>query len=274
MSIYNFIPTIWSEALFEELSKKYVAVANCTREFEGDIKEMGSKVKICGLDPVNVFQYIKNSDMTAPEILNDSATTLTIDRASAFNFIVDDIDRVQSMPSLMNAAMRNAADALANDADSYVYSLYTSVSEDRILTNSAATAENIVDTLIKAREMLYDGNITDASDIVIEVSPAVASIILKAKLLYGTSDNAKTLSNGYIGSIFGCKVHVSKNIVNDGSYKCFVRTKRAIAFADQFTEINAYRPETRFADAVKGLHLYGAQIVYPKELVLLDLAVA
>ena len=57
-------------------------------------------------------------------------------------------------------------------------------------------------------------------------------------------------------------------------HKCIARTKRAIAFAEQLSEINAYRPEKRFADAVKGLHLYGAKVVYPKEMVLLNLGIA
>ncbi len=274
MSVTNFIPTVWSEVLFEELSAKYVGVANCNRDFEGDIKEMGSSVKICGLSPVSVFQYTKNTDLSAPEQLDDTVTNLSIDRATAFNFIVDDVDRVQALPNLMNSAMKNAADALASDADAYVYGLHSQIGSDRKVIDSAATADTIIDDIIKAREMLYDGNVTDASDIVIEVSPAVASLILKAKIAYGTSDNAATLANGYIGKICGCSVYVSKNIVTSGAaHKCFVRTKRAIAFADQFTEICAYRPENRFADAVKGLHLYGAKVVYPKELVLLDVTI-
>lgn len=50
-----------------------------------------------------------------------------------------------------------------------------------------------------------------------------------------------------------------------------MRTKRAVAFAEQISEVEAYRPEKRFADAVKGLHLYGAKIVYPAEYRVLDL---
>ena len=46
-----------------------------------------------------------------------------------------------------------------------------------------------------------------------------------------------------------------------------MRTKRAVAFAEQLSEIEAYRPEMRFSDAVKGLHLYGAKVIYPTELV-------
>ena len=56
-------------------------------------------------------------------------------------------------------------------------------------------------------------------------------------------------------------------------HKCFLRTKRAIAFAEQLSEIDAYRPEKRFADAVKGLHLYGAAVIYPEEAILLDMGI-
>ena len=77
----------------------------------------------------------------------------------------------------------------------------------------------------------------------------------------------------------GCRIYVSNNIATATSsnvlyHKCLARTKRAIAFAEQLSEINAYRPEKRFADAVKGLHLYGAKAVYPNEMVLLNLGIA
>ena len=55
--------------------------------------------------------------------------------------------------------------------------------------------------------------------------------------------------------------------MDGNAHKCIARTGRAIAFAEQLSEINAYRPEKRFADAVKGLHLYGAKVVYPNEMV-------
>jgi len=45
-----------------------------------------------------------------------------------------------------------------------------------------------------------------------------------------------------------------------------VRTGRAIAFAGAIDQVEAYRPETLFSDAMKGLNVYGAKIVRPKEL--------
>lgn len=275
MAISNFISNVWSESLLSALDKKYIAVANCNREYEGDIKNRGDRVKICGVGDVTVFNYTKNTDFsTGAETLSDVEKTLIIDQAKAFNFQIDDVDRAQSNPKLMNEAMRKAASALASTADSYVYSLYGEAGST--VTNSAATAANILDTIIDARTRLLENNVTDPGDIVVEVSPAVASLIFKGKLAYVGDE---ILESGCIGNVAGCYVYVSNNIASvdasgKTSYKCLARSKRAIAFAEQLSEIDAYRPEKRFADAVKGLHLYGAKVVYPSEMVLLDISIA
>ena len=276
MAISNFIPTVWSENLYTQLDKKYIAVNHCNREFEGDIKEKGCTVNIVGVGEVSVFDYTKDTDMSDPQVLSDVARSMVIDQAKAFNFQIDDIDRAQCTPKLMNEAMKVAASALANAADSYVFSLYSQATS--VIKEDSTTTENIINHIIDARTKLFANNVSDASDIVIEVSPAVAAIILKAKIDLST-DNADALETGCIGSIGGCKIFVSNNIATEDKtgatyYKCFARTKRAIAFASQLSEINAYRPEKRFADAVKGLHLFGAKVVYPGEMVLLDLGVA
>lgn len=275
MAITNFIPTIWSENLYTELDKQYIAVKHCNRDYEGEIKNCGSTVKICGVGDINVFDYTKNSDLSAPEEISETERSLVIDQAKCFNFQIDDIDRAQSVPGLMNAAMKVAANALSNAADAYVYSLYGDA--ETMLYNTNTTKDNILDTFLEARKVLYKNNVTDSSDVIFEVSPDIAEIIIKAKINLAT-DNSAVLENGCIGSIAGCKVYVSNNIVqgeSDGAmqHMCMARTKRAISFAEQLSEINAYRPEKRFADAVKGLHLYGAKVVYPKEIVALNLTV-
>ena len=275
MAITKFIPTVWSENLYQELGKQYIGVANCNREFEGDIREKGNIVKICGLGKILVSDYTKNSNMKVADTLSDNERELVIDQAKYFNFQLDDIDRAQSSPRLMEAAMKNAASALADTADAYVYSLYNQAGSTISCANT--TVDNIINLLIDARTKLFSNNVSDPKDIVFEVSPNIAGMILKAKVNLST-DNTDALENGCIGSIGGCKIFVSNNVYSLQNseamvYKCLARTKRAIAFAEQLSEIDAYRPELRFADAVKGLHLYGAKVVYPKEMVLLDLSV-
>ena len=273
MAVTNFISTIWSENLLKQLDKKYIGVLNCNREFEGDIKEQGSVVKICGVGNVTVSDYEKNVDMTAPETLSDTLSLLRINQAKYFNFQIDDVDRAQSNPKLMDEAMRTAAAALANAADTYVYSLYSE--SLTTVTESAADAENIVNHIIDLKTKMMKANVMNSDDIVIEVSPEIAALLLKAKIDLGT-DNYDALESGLLGKIAGCKIYVSNNVAIDENayHKCVVRTKRAVAFAEQISEVEAYRPEKRFADAVKGLHLYGAKIIYPDEYMVLNLKVA
>ena len=271
MALTHFISTVWSETMTSQMDKKYIAVANCNREFEGDIKNRGDRVKVCGVGGINVFDYNKNTDFdTSAQELTSTLKTLVIDQAKAFNFQIDDIERAQTNPKLMDAAVRNAAAALANTADRYVFSLCEKAGDS---IAASANIDNVISLIIDARTKLLKNNVYDPGEIVVEVSPDVSNLILKSKINSSNEDTA--LETGCIGTIAGCKVYVSNNIiVKDSVHKCLVRTKRAIAFAEQLSEMDAYRPEKRFADAVKGLHLYGAEVIYPTEMVRLDLTVS
>ncbi len=272
MSVSSFIPEIWSASMMHALDGKYIAVANCNRDYEGEIKEKGNLVHICGISPISVSDYTKDTDISAPTALTDYVKDLEITQAKYFNFQLDDADFVQSRPEMLNTAVHNAAQALATAADTYVYTLMTK-GASKTLACTPAAATDLINLIIDARTLLFTRNVTDANDISIEVSPEVAAQILKEKAALCT-DNTEALEGGYIGSIAGCKIYVSNQIptVDDTTaktraYRCFARTRRAVTFAEQLSEIEAYRPESRFADAIKGLHLYGAKVIYPGELV-------
>lgn len=270
MAITNFIPTLWSETLYTELEKDYVGVRLCSRDFEGEIRGEGDRVKICGIGPVTVFDYNKNQDMPAAEVLSDSERTLIIDQAKGFNFFLDSIDLAQSKKGLMQAAMKEASNALSDVADRYVYSLTDASVE--VIDNDAVTSTNIISTIADARRILMEHNVPNSAKISLEVPPAIEQKLVLAKVLRST-DNVEALGRGYIGTFMGFDIYVTNNIAQqgDGSFRCVARTGRAIAFAEQVSAVKAYEPELRHGDAVKGLHLYGAKIVYPKEMVFLNL---
>ena len=46
---------------------------------------------------------------------------------------------------------------------------------------------------------------------------------------------------------------------------------QSIAFVDQMTESESLRSQGYFADLIRGLHVWGARVVKPKELFYLDL---
>ena len=270
MAIQHFIPALWSETLYSELEKDYVGVRLCSRDFEGEIRGEGDRVKICGIGPVTVFDYKKNQDMPAAEVLSDTERTLVIDQAKGFNFFLDSIDLAQSKKGLMQAAMKEASGALSDVADRYVYSL----TDDGVETveNAAVTSDSIISTIADARRILMEHNVPNSAKLSLEIPPAIEQKLILAKVLRAT-DNEAALGRGYIGSFMGFDIYVTNNITpsDSGSFRCLARTGRAIAFAEQVSAVKAYEPELRHGDAVKGLHLYGAKIIYPKEMVYLNL---
>ena len=270
MAISNFIPTLWSETLYQELEKDYVGVKLSSREFEGEIRGEGDRVKIVGVGPVTVFDYTKNEDMPAAEVLSDTERTLIIDQAKGFNFFIDSVDRAQSKKGLMQAAMKEASDALADVADQYIYSLTDP--EVQSITNNSVTSTSILNVLSDARRILMEHNVPNSTRLSLEVPPAIEQKLVLAKVLRDT-DNSQALGRGYIGSFMGFDVYVTNNIKasSSGVYRCIARTGRAIAYAEQVSSVKAYEPELRHGDAVKGLHLYGAKIIYPKEMLFLNL---
>ncbi len=271
MSIQNFMSPVWSECLYQEMKRRYVGVANCTHHYTKELCGKSSTLKICGLDPVEINDYTPNTDIPAPQELSDFCKTLTIDKSKYFNFQIDDIEKAQTDANIMKLALDNASNALANAADKHVFSLYKEAGNQVLAT--CVDENTILDHLIEARIKLFNNNVANTSDIIVEVAPWIAALLFKAKITM-LSDTNPLVESGYIGNILGCKVYVSSNIeygqYQEGSphaYNCLMRTRRSIAFLDGFSEIVAYRPENRFSEAIKGLYFYGAKVVYPKEVV-------
>jgi N4-gp56 family major capsid protein len=276
MAINNFIPAIWSRSLLENLRDNlvYAQPAVINSDYEGEIAGAGSSVKIHNIGAVTVSDYTKNSDLSAPETLNDGETILSIDRARSFNMQIDDIDQAQQVPKIMDGAMREAAYALAKDMDQYLASIYT---QGTAGTGLGTTGTPIVPTSTTAYEYLADAytlldeaNAPSTGRVAI-VPPWFHGLLRKDQrfVSYGTQDNRSTLQNGLIGEAAGFTVLVSNNVFNTSGtkYRIMCTHPGAWTLAQQIQKVEAYRPPLRFADAVKGLNVYGAKVVRPTNLV-------
>jgi len=82
------------------------------RNYEGEIRQAGDSVKINSIGSVTVGDYVKNTDISAPQTLEDAQTFFVITRQKFFNFQIDDIDVAQGRPEVMGPAMTEAAYAL------------------------------------------------------------------------------------------------------------------------------------------------------------------
>lgn len=277
MSVTNFIPTIWSARLLRHLDKKHVYANLLNRDYEGEIRNFGDTVKINQIGDVEIKDYTRNKDIDAPDDLSGDQLTLTIDQAKYFNFAVDDVDNAQTNPKLMDKAMQRAGYGMNDVTDQFAANLlYIGVDSANVLGTDASpivpTADDAYDALVDLSTLLTEANVPmDGRWVVI---PAwYHGLLLKDKRFVGngTDYNKAILEGGEVGVAAGFRVSLSNNVPNTSGakYKIIAGTNEAGSYAEQILKTEAYRPEKRFSDAVKGLHVYGAKVLQPKCLAVL-----
>lgn len=264
MAYGNFKPTVWSKYIQHELEQKAILSEWCNKKFEGEAKH-NKTVKVLGVGKPTIGNYT-GAKIGAPETLEDTSVFLTIDQAKFFNFMVDDVDRAQSIPGLMEALMQEATRAMAQERDKYVASMALNAgtkSASVTQVDSAADAKAAIDEGILA---LREYDVDSSMDVVIEI-PWFVYNYFRDSLVELKTDNDELLKKGIIGMYDGCYVRPTNNIYKSSTdYYAMIRTKNAIAFAGGIDEVEAYRPEELFSDAIKGLNTFGAKVVRPKEL--------
>ncbi len=271
MAVTNFIPTIWSARLNEGF-KKALVYGNCVNtDYEGEIKGAGSTVKINSVGAVTIDNYDKSTGINKPQELDSSQSTLTIDQAKYFNFQVDDIDKAQANVDLLDAGIKEASYGLANVADQYIANFYTEVKAGNTIGNDTTpivpTIANAYDYLIDLGVILDENSVSEIDRFVV-VPSWFYGLLLKDPRFTKEIDIMRT---GFVGNIDNMAVYKSNNVPNTSGekYKIIAGQKSAISFAGQVDSVEAYRPESQFSDAVKGLQVYGAKCIKPEGIAVL-----
>lgn len=260
MAVTNFIQSIWSKKIQDDLELKCKLVDNCLRDYEGDVKQAGS-VKILGVGEPTIGTYNSGVDIDIEE-MNDKGQMLTIDQANYFAFYVDDVNQAQSVPGLKEKYQEKAVHGLAVARDTYVAKLIKGATNVTTATNLTqdAVKQAIDNAIVALRERNFD------EEGVIEITPAVYNVF-KNCLITLSTNNPEYIKKGIVGVYDDFNVVMSNNMVKDSSHAyCDVRGKKAIAFAGQINEVEALRAEKRFKDIIRGLDTFGAKVIDEKRI--------
>lgn len=275
MAVANFIPDLWSAKLLIALRKNLVSAAFVNRDYEGEISRQGDSVKITSITDVTIGDYTVHTDISF-EDLDDATRSLLIDQAKYFAFEIDDVEKAQSVSSgaLMAAAMESSSYGLANTQDAFVIDLINDAAEGT--ANDLGTvaihtvAKNLYDSFVDLGVALDEANVPDDGQRYTAISPSLHGRLLKLDefIAAGDAAGAATRASGYIGEVAGLKVYKSNNLpaVTDAAATgglAIAGHPVATTMAEQIASTEAVRLEKRFADGVKGLHLYGAKVTRP-----------
>lgn len=279
----NFIPEIWSGKMLVKFYAATVVAAISNTDYEGEIKNKGDKVNIRTVPDITIRDYKKGQDLII-EHPDSPMVELLIDNAKYFNFICDDIDKHQTDLPLMDKWSDDSGQQMAITIDTGILG---DIYADADSSNSGATAgaisgdinlgttgtplavtkANVLDVIVDCRTVLSEQNVpkTDRKGVIPEW---LAGMIMKSDLKDASlsGDGTSIMRNGRLGRIADIELYESNLLtsVTDGSYTAYHSIfchKSALTFAAQMTKMESLRTSRTFGDLVRGLNVYGYEVL-------------
>lgn len=271
MALTSLMRTVWSARLTYNLHKTLVYGMLTNRDYEGDIQN-ANLVKINQIAGATVGDYDNAAGMGTPELLASTSQDLSIDQRKYFNFMVSDIDKMQTNIEVVDNSMFETSYKLADIIDQYVAGFYTSIDPlnqigsdvSPLVVGRGAGDKSAYDMIVDLGVNLDEANVPREGRFA--VVPAWFLGLLSKDSRFTL--NPVILQNGLVqGQIInGAQIYMSNNCPNPSSkFKIICGNSGAIAFADGLREMERYRPEKFFADAIRGLFVYGAKMVYTRK---------
>lgn len=274
MSYEKFKANVMAAKIMEDRTRASAFINHTVREYEGLLRNVGDSVTIKGAGKV-AFTHtsdgkpIKLGDPQTPEGTN---AILTVKQQDAFNFMVPDIDAAQGAKDAIALYRKQVSNELAMIQDRYIASMAQSPLAKLASANATqATKANILEMLDDAVQWLQEGDVPTTEKVTAFVTPAAFKLIRQNDISLDT-DNSKMLASGAVAKYNNLDIVISNNVVRDnGVDYCMIMTDKAIAFVDAITKIEAKRANDYIADEVRGVSLYDAKLIRPKELYVLNI---
>lgn len=278
MATDHFIPQVWSAKILEALDKELVYAELFNTDYDGEITEAGDIVHIAQVGDVTIKDFSCDADIASPDDVKVEDLTLDIDQSKYFNISVCDVNEVQSKISLLDTATQRAGYGFADVCDKYLGSLLATSGTVKTGLGTkdapiAITAENAYETLVKMKTELDKANLPKQERKVVVPPEFEGFMLLDPRFVAVPADESQNrLTEGTVYRAAGFEIRTSNNVPSeadggtDSTAVYYIVGSSPIqgTFAQQILKTEAYRPEKRFADAVKGLHVYGAKVLRPQ----------
>ena len=298
----NFLPEIYSKKVLNFFRKASVVEAITNTDYAGEISGYGDTVKIINEPEITVYEYERGANVDKTP-LTDVETTLIVDTANAFKFIVDDIESQMSHVNFKEVATSSAAYSLRDAFDQGVMAkMFAGCSQDLgsdfnnadhiIGADAAAGTGGVAETTASVDLLGSDGTGVDALDLMARMArllddqniPEEGRWFVAPPSFYEelSQSGSKLLSvdfnagqgsirNGLVssGKLRGFSMYKSNNIASTSTAtgKVLCGHMSAVSTAQTITSTEVIRDPDSFGDIVRGLHVYGAKVLRPKALV-------
>lgn len=267
MAILNSIPKLVSTKILMTLENNLVAKKICTMDTGSQIKKEGDTVTFTGLARPTISAY---SGTISPETLEDAGITLLIDQKNYYAFYVDDIEAFRSVIDIKGTSIEAAAYGLQNTADAYVFALYAGANTTITATVSETIALSTTSTVLRKLE---EKNVKPNNRWMV-IPPWYKEKLQLAGIKFSIKEGVGGAKDGVSwAKEWDTDIYVSNNLTTTGAEgtfntQCMAGSYNSIVYSEQILK-SRYLPEVAasFAGQADGLHVFGAKIIKPDEVV-------
>lgn len=265
MAIQHFIPEIWNAQMLTDFREQAVAANLVNREYEGNATR-GNTVKITSAVDVAVKDYKAAGRTTSADAVSDDGQDLLIDQEKSFDFYIDDIDRAQAAGS-MDAYTRSAAEGLAEDADKFILATAVTGADSGNVLDPAtiSTGDEAFDVLMDLALALNVRSVPKGNRVAV-INARFERLLLGADSKLTSVDTSGTpagLRDAIVGRLGGFTVVSSENLPETDAPQVLAFYRPSVAYVSQIEKTEAMRAQDKFADRLRGLHVYGGKVIRP-----------
>lgn len=257
MSYNNFKPEVWTELTNRNLNKELVFGALANRKYEGKIENYGSSIRVPSIGSVTVGDYT-GADITFQEDTG-AYQTININKAKYFALKMDDVDKAQAIPGVMEGLTEQAIYEMADVVDTELAKLYTKCKNN---VSGTIGTDKVTHLILKLAAQMDKDNVPTANRWLV-LSPEVYVEIIKELPQISTGENTLGINQSYyIGMYGGFQIFKSNNVQLTGKkYHCMAGVSAGLTLAMQINKMEAGRFEKSFGEYVKGLQLFGCDVI-------------
>lgn len=272
MTTTNFIPEVWAASILENFHNQAVLTGLTNREYEGQLTA-GSTIHIPGIVDVEVKDYktgvVKDTGgvaiprTTAPDAVSDTGIDLVVDQEKSFDFYVDDVDRAQSKYGF-DAYTNSASLGLVEDAETFLTAMLATGGTAIAGAAAPTNWESAYAAILKTRGALTSAKVPQSQRTLI-INASFEQLLLSdgSKLTsFDKSNTTDGLREATIGRLLGFDI-VTSPWLDDTKPTAIGVWTPAVAYVSQIDKVESMRGQDKFADRVRGLHVYGGGILRP-----------
>jgi hypothetical protein len=279
----NFVPEIYSKKVLQFFRRKSIVEGITNSDYFGEISAYGDTVKIIKEPIITVTPHLRDDIVTA-QALEDDQLILVLDKANRFSFRVDDIEKKISHMNWMSLATDSAAYSLKQAYDTEVLNymstqaLAANVVGTALAPVNTSVADDLLDMMSHLSTKLTLQDVPEENRWLV-LSPEAMEVLAKAESKLLNADfngGVADLRNGLVstGKLRGFNIHMTNNAPKDaeGNFVLMAGHMSAVATATAITNTETLRDNNRFADIVRGMHVYGRQVIRPESLAIAHVA--